>query len=106
MTLPMSLRLADATVLLALVLSSATPRHGARAQTPAPGDGGPSSAASFVAPTEVMIDRAGNLYVTERAGYRVRRIDARTGVITTYAGSERGYSGDGAPTGRGSSRTS
>jgi len=43
---------------------------------------------------EVAFDPSGNLYFGE--GYRVRRVDGATGIITTVAGNgEGGYSGDG-----------
>lgn len=62
------------------------------------GDGGPAAAAILRAPEGVAVDGDGNVYVSERAGHRVRRIDARTGVITTFAGTGRpGYTGDGGP---------
>lgn len=62
------------------------------------GDGGPADAAILRAPEGVAVDGDGHVYVSERAGDRVRRIDARTGVITTFAGTGRpGYSGDGGP---------
>ena len=59
------------------------------------GDGGPAIAAELRNPTELALDAAGNLYLGERFGYRVRKIDA-AGTITTIAGTgERGFSGDG-----------
>ena len=59
------------------------------------GDGGPAIAADLRNPTELELDPAGNLYLSERFGYRVRKIDA-AGTITTVAGTgERGFSGDG-----------
>ena len=62
------------------------------------GDGGPAVAAVLRAPEGVAVDGNGHVYVSERAGHRVRRIHARTGVITTFAGTGRpGYSGDGGP---------
>lgn len=62
------------------------------------GDGGPAVAAVLRAPEGVAVDGDGHVYVSERAGDRVRRIDASTGVITTFAGTGRpGYSGDGGP---------
>lgn len=65
------------------------------------GDGGPAVAAILRAPEGIAVDRDGHVYVSERAGHRVRRIDARTGVITTFAGTGRGgYSGDGGPADR------
>jgi hypothetical protein len=62
------------------------------------GDGGPAMAASFSAPHEIRFDAQGNLYVVERDAHVVRRVDARTRVVTTVAGTgEAGYSGDGGP---------
>ena len=52
----------------------------------ASGDDGPASKARLYGPAGLAFDRAGNLYVAERGGRRVRRIDAG-GVITTFAGS-------------------
>lgn len=62
------------------------------------GDGGPATAARLNGPFDVAFDRAGNLYFSDTFNQRVRRVDARTGIITTVAGSgEAGYSGDGGP---------
>lgn len=47
------------------------------------GDGGPATAARIGRPAGLALDAAGNLYVVDTAGSRIRRIDARTGVITT-----------------------
>jgi sugar lactone lactonase YvrE len=61
------------------------------------GDGGPAVKARLDQPQGFAFDKAGNLYVSDSANNRVRRID-RTGVITTVAGNGRhGYSGDGGP---------
>jgi sugar lactone lactonase YvrE len=61
------------------------------------GDGGPATAASFVDPRDVALDRAGNLYVIDTEAAVVRRIDGH-GRITTVAGSGRsGLAGDGGP---------
>lgn len=59
------------------------------------GDGGPAIAAKLQNPTELELDAAENLYLAERFGHRVRKIDG-AGTITTIAGTgERGFSGDG-----------
>ena len=59
------------------------------------GDGGPAIAAKLRNPSELALDAAGNLYLAERFGNRVRKIDV-AGTITTIAGTgERGFSGDG-----------
>ncbi|MEQ1855091.1 MAG: hypothetical protein ABL963_01410 [Longimicrobiales bacterium] len=62
------------------------------------GNGGPAPEASFSAPHEIRFDAGGNLYVVERDAHVVRRIDARTGLVTTVAGTgEAGFAGDGGP---------
>lgn len=62
------------------------------------GDGGPASAATLNEPFEVRIDPAGNLYFCERLNHVIRRIDAKTGTISTLAGTGKpGFSGDGGP---------
>jgi hypothetical protein len=62
------------------------------------GDGGPAAQASLNHPAAVVVDAVGNLYVSEAQGNRVRRIDAASGIITTYAGTGAGgWSGDGGP---------
>ncbi|MEZ4364747.1 MAG: DUF4215 domain-containing protein [Kofleriaceae bacterium] len=61
------------------------------------GDGGPATSADIAGPVGLAVDSAGNLYCTDVDGYRVRRIDAATGIITTYAGAGLGFGGDGGP---------
>jgi sugar lactone lactonase YvrE len=62
------------------------------------GDGGPAASAALAAPHELRFDRDGHLFVVERDNHIVRRIDARTRVISTIAGTgEAGFSGDGGP---------
>ena len=49
-------------------------------------------------PHEIQFDRAGNLYIAERDNHAIRRVDARTGIISTLAGTgTAGFSGDGGP---------
>jgi sugar lactone lactonase YvrE len=50
------------------------------------GNGGPATLAAVNTPTGVALDAAGNLYISEMLGNRVRRVDAQTGIITTIAG--------------------
>jgi DNA-binding beta-propeller fold protein YncE len=60
------------------------------------GDGGPAAGALLNGPFDVGFNADGNLYFSDTFNHRIRRVDARTGVITTCAGSgEAGYSGDG-----------
>ena len=62
------------------------------------GDGGPAHKASLSMPYSITLDREGNLYVVDTGNYRVRRIDATTGIITTVAGNgSYGFCGDGGP---------
>ncbi len=63
------------------------------------GDGGPAAAATLDLPHELRFDRSGDLFIADTGNNAVRRIDAKTGVITTIAGGRerRGYSGDGGP---------
>lgn len=62
------------------------------------GDGGPALQARLSEPFMCAFDSRGNLYVAEATNHCVRRIDHRTGVITTVAGSgQAGYTGDGGP---------
>ena len=62
------------------------------------GDGGPAVAAALNEPYEVRFDKAGNVFFVERLNAVVRRVDAKTGVISTVAGTgQPGFSGDGGP---------
>ena len=62
------------------------------------GDGGPALAASLNEPYEVRFDEAGNMYFAEMQNHVVRRVDARTKLISTVAGSGKpGFEGDGGP---------
>ena len=60
------------------------------------GDGGPATSARLRRPVGLAFDADGNLYVTDPGNSRIRRIDTE-GMITTYAGSERSFSGDEGP---------
>jgi uncharacterized protein (TIGR03437 family) len=61
------------------------------------GDGGPALQASMNAPTDLVADAAGNVYVADTGNNRVRRI-APDGRISTYAGTgEADYNGDNIP---------
>ncbi len=86
------------TAVIALGFFMALGGKATHAQYAAPGDGLPAVQARLFAPSGIVLDREGNLFFSERSAYRVRRVDARTGTITTIAGNgERGYSGDGGP---------
>jgi hypothetical protein len=60
------------------------------------GDGGAATNASLNSPTDMALDRAGNLFIADFYNARIRRVDAATGIITTVAGNGiSDYSGDG-----------
>jgi streptogramin lyase len=62
------------------------------------GDGGPALQAKLNEPYEVVFDHAGNLFFTDMPDHVIRRIDRKTGILTTVAGTgEPGFSGDGGP---------
>jgi DNA-binding beta-propeller fold protein YncE len=62
------------------------------------GDGGPLKNATFNGPRAVAVHPDGSLFVVERNGHSVRRVDLRKGTVERYAGTgKRGYSGDGGP---------
>ncbi|APV50554.1 hypothetical protein BWI17_13165 [Betaproteobacteria bacterium GR16-43] len=59
------------------------------------GDGGPATSANMSRPVALAFDAAGDLYIADQSRGRVRRISA--GIITTFAGTTLGFSGDGGP---------
>ena len=62
------------------------------------GDGGPALKATFNRPHELRFDDKGHCYIADMTNHAIRRIDAKTGVITTIAGNgQKGYAGDGGP---------
>lgn len=62
------------------------------------GDGGPALEATFNLPHELRFDSKGDLYVVDMANHAVRKIDLKTKIITTVAGTGvAGYGGDGGP---------
>ncbi|MDB2642498.1 hypothetical protein N9Y55_01535 [bacterium] len=62
------------------------------------GDGGPPSEAKLNEPYEIRFHPSGDLYWVERMSHTVRKLDARTNIVSTIAGTgEAGFSGDGGP---------
>lgn len=62
------------------------------------GDGGPAVEASLSAPHELLFDAKGDLYIAERDNHVIRKVDMKTGIISTAAGTGvRGFAGDGGP---------
>jgi streptogramin lyase len=61
------------------------------------GDGGPALAAALNEPYEVRFDRDGNMLFVEMRNNVVRRVDAKSGIVSTVAGmGKAGFDGDGA----------
>lgn len=61
------------------------------------GDGGPANSAAIDTPEGLAIDKAGNIYVSDTGGHRIRKITP-DGNITTVAGNGNGgFQGDGGP---------
>lgn len=54
------------------------------------GDGGPAIQARLNAPLTVAVDGQGNLFISDEANFRIRRVDSKTKVITTVAGTGKG----------------
>jgi sugar lactone lactonase YvrE len=62
------------------------------------GDGGAATEATLRSPYEVAWDKPGNLYFVELANHCVRRVDAKTRMISTVAGTGTpGFGGDDGP---------
>src|SRR5258708_2484797 len=62
------------------------------------GDGGPAITAALNMPHELRLDLKGDLYIAERDNHVIRKVDMKTGVISTVAGTGTpGFGGDGGP---------
>ena len=60
------------------------------------GDGGKATKALLNEPYEVRFDQAGDMYFVEMMNHLIRKVDMKTGKISTIAGTgEKGFSGDG-----------
>jgi DNA-binding beta-propeller fold protein YncE len=79
-----------ATGLIASFAGTGAAEHG--------GDGGPARAARVFGARAVKVAPDGTVYILERQGSTLRRVDRATGIIETIAGTgARGYRGDGGP---------
>ncbi|MBM3995516.1 MAG: hypothetical protein FJ303_15375 [Planctomycetes bacterium] len=60
------------------------------------GDGGRATDATFNEPYAVVVDKSDNLFIVDRLNAVVRKVDGKTGIVTTIAGNgKKGYAGDG-----------
>jgi DNA-binding beta-propeller fold protein YncE len=50
------------------------------------GDGGPAVKAQMNEPHSIGFDRAGDLYICDIRNHRIRKVDMKTGTISTFAG--------------------
>jgi sugar lactone lactonase YvrE len=59
------------------------------------GDGGLATSAELSSPSAVLVDSVGNVFISDTDNHRVRRVDASTGFISTFAGTGTpNYNGD------------
>lgn len=49
-------------------------------------DGVPATESTLLTPTDVALDAVGNLFIADQSDFRIRRVDAVSGFITTVAG--------------------
>ena len=62
------------------------------------GDGGPATKALMNQPHELRFDGQGNYFISDMLAQAVRRVDGKTGVMTSVAGTGKGgFGGDGGP---------
>jgi len=62
------------------------------------GDGGDATEAAFDVPFDIAVDRKGNLYIADTGNNRIRKVEGKTGIISTVAGNGKsGFSGDEGP---------
>ena len=67
------------------------------------GDGGSALDAEFDQPHEIRFDRHGHLFIADMLNHRIRKVDAKTRIVSTVAGTGRpGFDGDGGPATRAS----
>lgn len=60
------------------------------------GDGGSATGCTLLVPSGVAVDASGNTYVIDCGASKIRKVDATTGIITTFAGvGSSGFTGDG-----------
>jgi streptogramin lyase len=86
--------------LLPMLLTVSRAQHSQERETEAANIGAarPALDAILLDPEGIAVDGEGDLYIVDRNGNQVRKVDGKTGLITTIAGTgERGFRGDGGP---------
>lgn len=69
--------------------------NGTRGST---GDGGPAKDATIAGPHNAVVGPDGDIYIADTWNHKVRKVDSKTGIISTIAGTgSKGFSGDGGP---------
>ncbi len=63
------------------------------------GDGGPATEARLYEARGIAV-QGDTLFIADSYNHRVRRVDLPTGIITTVAGTAKGFAGDGGPAGQ------
>ncbi len=62
------------------------------------GDGGPAKNATFSGMHNLAVTPEGDIYIADSWNHCIRKIDGKTGIITTFAGTGKaGFNGDGGP---------
>lgn len=62
------------------------------------GDGGPATQAAFRQPHSIQFDSLGDLYICDIGNHRIRKVDMKTGMVSTFAGNgQKTATPDGAP---------
>jgi trimeric autotransporter adhesin len=91
-------RVAAGTGVITTVAGSGVQRYDVDVNGGPAGDGGPATAAEIDQPRGVTVDATGNLYIADLGSQRLRKVDARNGLLITVAGDGSVDShGDGGP---------
>ena len=91
-------RVDAATGIITTVAGSGVPNAAGQVAGGFSGNGGPATSARLAEPWGVALDAHGNLFIADTGNFRIRRVDAASGIITTVAGNgSSAFSGDGGP---------
>src|SRR4051812_25037720 len=64
------------------------------------GEGGPAARAKVNSPHAIAVGADGAIYVADTLNHKIKRIEPKSGLITTFAGTTKGFGGDGGPAAR------